>query len=191
MIVTPWVAHGDSQHYALSGDIRFFAKKLWQMGAVTRKYDAAPRDKRGVTTSKNQTLERFLVDVYRAVCHGCFGKASKQQESGVLNSEGSRKWIYRLKVAEKDKKDLYHGLSGVSPHAQISRSPNCVARTRKQRSACWRAHQLRTRLGQQPSSRELKSQFNVLYSCVKRVKGDRDGAKGYQKIFRVNKIAQD
>eukprot|EP00116_Pleurobrachia_bachei_P015653 sb/3475915/ len=52
-----------------------------------------------------------------------------------------------------------HGLSGVSPHAQISRSPNCVARTRKQRSACWRARQLLTRLRQQPSSLELNFQL--------------------------------
>ena len=48
----------DSQNYALSGDMRFYATKLEQEGAVTRKYDAV-REK-GVTTSKNPTSPYFL-----------------------------------------------------------------------------------------------------------------------------------
>eukprot|EP00116_Pleurobrachia_bachei_P012167 sb/3472429/ len=42
----------DSQNYDLSGDIRFFAEKLEQVGAVTRKYDAA-RQKGGDNFKKS------------------------------------------------------------------------------------------------------------------------------------------
>ena len=42
----------DSQNYALSEDMRFFAVKWEQVGAVTRKYDAA-REKGGDSFKKS------------------------------------------------------------------------------------------------------------------------------------------
>ena len=46
----------DSKNYALSGDIRFFTEKRKQVGLS--RANTTPRDKRGVTTSKNPTLYR-------------------------------------------------------------------------------------------------------------------------------------
>eukprot|EP00116_Pleurobrachia_bachei_P014233 sb/3474495/ len=49
----------DSQNYALSGDIRFLPKTESKWGLS--RANTTPRDKRGVTTSKNPTLPCVLM----------------------------------------------------------------------------------------------------------------------------------
>eukprot|EP00116_Pleurobrachia_bachei_P005672 sb/3465934/ len=111
----------DSQNYALSGDIRFFAEKGEQVGAVTRKYDAA-RQKGGDNFKKSDftPLWHTLQALQDAGSPSKMAR-HKKKTPGASNWEKLRKTIAKpTKHKTKSIKDPIQSLSPSSPSEEVT-----------------------------------------------------------------------